>query len=217
MNGLRLAERIRAMMQEGDFAPGERLVEADLSRQTGASRAHVREALRELRAEGLVEIEEFRGAAVKRLTRDDLRKIGDVRESLEGLAARLLATAIGPGQIAELKRIRAALVDAAADAKYEDYAIANEQFHSFVIAHCANEYVARFLTGLRVHIKRTERLTARDVPQLLEGNIEHIAIIDAVLLRSPDLAEALMRMHVRKGTAMIDQVLAAEEASKAKE
>jgi DNA-binding GntR family transcriptional regulator len=203
-----LADYIRSALAEGRYLPGQRLIEADLSRQTGASRAHVREALRHLRAEGLVEIEEFRGAIVKRLTREEIYSVGRVRESLEGLASRLLAENNASEEVrAPLQALRARLAEAAQTADYAEYASANEALHSFIIAHCGNEYLAQFVGRLRLLVKRTQHITAFRHPEFLAGNLEHLAIIDAILLGNGEIAESIMRMHVRKGTEMIDRMM----------
>ena len=79
---------VREHIRHGRLVPGQRLVEADIVAATGASRGKVREALRRLESEGLLTIEEFRGASVKRLGRDEVRQIYQARMALEGLAAR---------------------------------------------------------------------------------------------------------------------------------
>jgi GntR family transcriptional regulator, vanillate catabolism transcriptional regulator len=203
-----VGEHIRLALAEGRYAPGQRLVEADLSRVTGASRAHVREALRHLRAEGLIEIEEFRGAIVKRLTREEIYAVGRVREALEGLAARLLAErGVSDAEQAALRAIRARLSAAAEAIDYADYSAANEALHAFIIHGCGNEYLASSVSRLRLLVKRTQHITAFREPEFLRGNLEHLAIIDAILLGAGEIAEAIMRMHVRKGTEMIDRAM----------
>src|SRR5512139_3432114 len=79
---------VREHIRHGRLVPGQRLVEADIVAATGASRSKVREALRRLESEGLLTIEEFRGASVKRLGPDEVRQIYQTRMALEGLAAR---------------------------------------------------------------------------------------------------------------------------------
>ena len=82
-----VADWVRERIRLGRLVPGQRLVEADIVRDTGASRSKVREALQRLESEGLVSIEEFRGASVKRLGIDEVRQIYRARMALEGLAA----------------------------------------------------------------------------------------------------------------------------------
>src|SRR3954470_15345559 len=91
---------IRERIRRGRFAPGQRLVEADIIRELSASRSRVREALQRLSTEGLVTIEEFRGASVKQFSRDEIRQIYRARMALEGQAARDFAES----DAADLKR-----------------------------------------------------------------------------------------------------------------
>src|SRR5919206_3191005 len=89
----RTTELLRERILAGDFALGERLVEAKIARQLQISRGPVREALRQLRAEGLVREEPRRGVFVVDLTVDDVREIYELRAAIEGRAARLVILA----------------------------------------------------------------------------------------------------------------------------
>ena len=95
-----VVEWIRDRIRRGRLVPGQRLVEADIMRELSASRSRVREALQRLSTEGLVTIEEFRGASVKQFSRDEIRQIYRARMALEGLAARDFAE----GEASDLKR-----------------------------------------------------------------------------------------------------------------
>ena len=92
-----VADWVRERIRLGKLVPGQRLVEADMVRDTGASRSKVREALQRLESEGLVTIEEFRGASVRRLGIDEVRQIYQTRMALEGLAAGEFAASTNHG------------------------------------------------------------------------------------------------------------------------
>ena len=210
-SALRIAESLKTAILAGRYAPGQRLIEADLSRDTGAGRALVREALRHLRGEGLVDIERNRGAVVKRLSRADVFHAGRIRESLEGLAARLIAERALPDvERAALTDLRRRLVAAADAQDFDAYIAANEELHRFIVVESANPYLLSFLERLRLVVRQTQHMAAFRTRTLFDGNVEHLAIIDAILLGHPDAAETMMRMHVRKGTQMIDEWLAGE-------
>ena len=87
-----MIEAITDGVKDGRYAPGQRLVEADLTAELGVSRGPLREALGRLAAEGVLELEPYRGAVVRRLTREDVEDLFSVREVLEGEAARLAAS-----------------------------------------------------------------------------------------------------------------------------
>ena len=96
--------RLRDAIVEGRLAPGERLVERELCEALGISRPSLREALRGLACEGLVQIVAHRGPAVAVITREQAAEIFTVREALEGMAARLLAARPDPGAIAQMRQ-----------------------------------------------------------------------------------------------------------------
>lgn len=208
--GMRVAALIKKSILDGRLVPGQRLVEVDLIRETGESRAHVREGLRHLRAEGLVEIEEYRGAVVKRITRKDIYLAGRVREALEGLAARQIAerTLTEPEREA-LTSLRTRLTAACDAENYAAYTAANEELHRFIIRAAENPYLDSVLDRLRIVVRQTQHFSAYRSKTFFAGNVEHLAIIEAILRGNPDVAESMMRMHVRKGTLMIDEWLKA--------
>lgn len=206
--GMRVASLVKKSILDGRFVPGQRLVEVDLMRETGESRAHVREGLRHLRAEGLVEIEEFRGAVVKRITRKDIYLAGRVREALEGLAARQIAErTLTEEERTTLSVLRQRLVESVEAEDYAGYTSANEELHRFIIRASNNPYLDTFLDRLRVVVRQTHHFAAYRSKTFFAGNVEHLAIIEAILHGHPDVAESMMRMHVRKGTLMIDDWL----------
>src|SRR6478735_7389624 len=90
--------RIRELIISGDFAPGSRLRERELSQSLEVSRVPVREALQQLEAEGFIDTSPRRGATVKQITLRDVNELFDVRLSLEVLAARLAAQAAARGE-----------------------------------------------------------------------------------------------------------------------
>ena len=210
--GMRVAAIVKKEILDVRFVLGQRLVEVDLVAETGESRAHVREGLRHLRAEGLVEIEEYRGAVVKRLTRNDIYLAGRVREALEGLAARQIAERpLTDEERKTLIALRTRLVAATEAENYAAYSAANEELHQFIIRASNNPYLDSTLDRLRVVVRQTQHFSAYRSKTFFAGNVEHLAIIEAILHGHPDVAESMMRMHVRKGTLMIDEWLKAHD------
>jgi DNA-binding GntR family transcriptional regulator len=115
--------------------------------------------------------------------------------------------ALDASQRADLAILRARLAAAAEGALYDVYAQANDELHNYIIRTCGNPYLQQPLERLRVLVKRTQHSTAFRHERFLDGNVEHLAIIDAILVGNGEVAEALMRMHVRKGTEMINDAI----------
>src|SRR6202790_4795138 len=97
-------DELRQSIIAGRLNPGERLIERELIAMMGVSRTVIREALRQLEAEGLVDVVPNRGAIVRELTVDEARDLYAIRALLEGLAARMFVEKAGPDEIAELGR-----------------------------------------------------------------------------------------------------------------
>src|ERR1700757_2731392 len=85
----KIVDAIRSDIKAGRVAPGQRLIESEIRVALGASRPSIRDAMRRLEAEGLVEVEHHKGARVRPLTPADTEHIYQIREALEGVAARL--------------------------------------------------------------------------------------------------------------------------------
>ncbi len=143
----RSADWLRDGIRRSRFVPGQRLVEADITQATGASRSKVREALQRLESEGLVLIEEFKGASVRRVTLEEVRQIYRARIALEGISARDFAERASPGQRAQLAGLMAELESAVAEAAHDRFNRLNADWHGLIIEGSGNELVAGILVA----------------------------------------------------------------------
>lgn len=194
-----LRERIRM----GRLVPGQRLVEADLVEATGASRSKVREALRRLEAEGLVSIEEFRGASVKRLGPDEVRQIYQARMALEGLAAAECAVRADAALRGQLRDMQAQLDEVEHAGDHDRFARLNGAWHQLIIKGSGNPYIAQFLTHLTVPIYRLLFSTFYTRQRLADANADHRLITAAIVERRAADAERAMRAHIGNGLAAL--------------
>ncbi len=194
-----VVEWIRDRIRRGRLVPGQRLVEADIMRELSASRSRVREALQRLSTEGLVTIEEFRGASVKQFSRDEIRQIYRARMALEGLAARDFAES----EAVDLKR-RFASVQQELNAlehtgDHERFARLNDEWHHLIIEGSGNSYIAMFVERLRVPIYRLLFSTFYSAQRIDRANAGHRRISEAILAGRGKEAERLMREHIEEG------------------
>jgi DNA-binding GntR family transcriptional regulator len=190
---------VRDRIAQGRLVPGQRLVEADIVAATGASRARVREALRRLEAEGLVTIEEFRGASVKKLGPDEVRQIYEARMVLEGLAAAACALRADESQRQKLRAIQKALNDGESSGSHDQFAKRNAEWHALIIAGSGNEYIAQFLGRLTVPIYRLLFSTFYTAERIKAANADHRIITAAIVEGRAEDAERAMRDHIRAG------------------
>src|SRR4051812_7807062 len=182
----RVRDLLEEAILEGELKPGERLRAEALAQRFGTSRTPIREALLQLEAHGLVEVEPNRGAVVKTFDRDDLRDLYEVRALIEPRAAARAATRISPQNVARLEAL----------CEVEDQLIANEEFHRIILdaAESPRLTVAmRAATG----IPRAFRTVFwHDERQKAESLMCHRRLVSAFQTRDTDLAEATMRMHI---------------------
>lgn len=201
---LDVVEHLKGCLRRGEFAPGQRLAEPDVMRLTGASRGRVREALLRLATEGLVELHEFRGAVVKRMSRTEVRRSYELREVLEGLAARRAATSpLDPAARDTLQALQAELDVAATHYVFDAFVRANERYHAFIVAHADNPLLTGFLDRLSTPIFRLQFHVFYSGEAMRVSNADHQAITRAILAGDGTAAEAAMRSHVRSGLATV--------------
>lgn len=202
-NPIDVAAWIREGIRRGRLVPGQRLVEIDLVRDTGASRTRVREAFQRLGAEGLISIEEFRGASVRRISPEELSALYGTRAVLEGLAA---AECARHGTDDDRERLTGAQHDldaAIASGDHEAFARHNDRWHEAVIVGSRNPYVAQFVGHLAVPVSRLLLSTFHNRQRIDRANADHQAITAAILAQRADDAERLMRLHIQTGFAAL--------------
>ncbi|MCW2948352.1 MAG: transcriptional regulator, GntR family protein [Actinoallomurus sp.] len=187
---------IRDAIIQGEFAPNQRLVEADVSEQFGASRSSVRSALFELANEGLVERVQNRGARVRAVTLDEAIEISEVRMVVEGLCAAKAAEHITDEEIAELRALGTAMRTAVADGHVLRYSELNQSLHLRIRQISGQSTAAGVLERLRAqNVRHQFRLAL--VPGRPDVSLaEHLAIIDEVCARAPEAAERAARRHL---------------------
>ena len=201
-----VGDRIRSLILNGVFQPGSRLVERDLAAEFEVSRSPVREALRNLDKEGLVEKLPTRGIIVKKLTRREVFEIFDIREALEGMASRAAAQRVANGEASNLRELiadsRAALDAGNLDAVRE----ANWGFHDEIIAFSDNQILQQMLTPLigRLH------WILRQVTDFERIEVDHLRLAAAIESGYPDIAAAEAQQHVRSYRALTVELLFGE-------
>ncbi|WP_304048287.1 GntR family transcriptional regulator [Jatrophihabitans endophyticus] len=191
-----VAAAIRERIVVGDYAPGQRLVEADLTADLGASRGTVRTALIQLEQTGLVERIANRGARVRTIDVDDAVRLLEVRMVVEGLCAARAAENATSADVAELREIAAAMRDAVAAGETAVYSDLNARLHE-AVRRIADQHVAtEVLLGLQArNVRHQFRLASRPGrPQV--SLPEHLALIDEICAKDPAAAERAARRHV---------------------
>lgn len=196
MTATELADLLRNAIVSGELVPNQRLVEADLAAEYGASRGNIRVALSELSVEGLVERVQNRGARVRAVSVDEAVEITEVRAALEALCARKAAERITDDQSEELQALAGRMKDAVERGDRESYSEANQALHARIIAISAQQTAASTIQRLRGQAVRFQFRLARQPGRPAVSLPQHLAIIDAVCAHDPDAAAEAMRAHL---------------------
>jgi DNA-binding GntR family transcriptional regulator len=197
--GVEIADFIRAQIRSSRYVPGQRLVEVDIIRQTGGSRFKVREALQRLAAEGLVEIEEFRGASVRGASMEEVRQLYRARAALEGICAADFAVQATTEQKQRLVELAQEMEDCIENGAPEKFGPLNAEWHALIMQGTRNFVIEDLVKRLStpVHHLLFENFYRSD--RLREAAHDHRAIVQAVLAGDGPAAEAAMRGHVENG------------------
>jgi len=197
-----VAERLRSDILEGRRQPGEWLRQERLARELGVSQMPIREALKQLAAEGLIEHAHYRGSRVVEFSIEDVEDLYTSRAVLEGMAARHAAERISDDELTELASLHHRMVACETPRDLRVYRELNRRFHSLVCNASRRPYLIRtmmqmwtvFPTMLWSNIPRVavESVPGRDEPDAAE----HAEMVAALTCRNPKRAEQAVRRHV---------------------
>jgi DNA-binding GntR family transcriptional regulator len=194
-----LAE-IRNEIVEGRIPQGTKISEPELARRYGISRGPLREAMRQLEASNLIQRRANVGARVITLSTQQLLEIYHVREALEGMAARLAAEHMSDRQVAELRSL---LVDHQRQVEQRDGQAYFQKegdldFHYRIVRGSHNQRLIGLLCNDLYHLVRMYRYQfGMTSPRARQALREHGYIVESIEGRDGELAEILMRRHIR--------------------
>ncbi len=193
----KISASLRSAVQTGALAPGARLVEKDLCQDLNVSRTSLREAMRELEAEGLL-TRGARGLAVAQITQTEARNIYAVRSALEGLVAAQFASNATQAHAAALDEVVGALRRAYAINDFPAIVSEKDRFYEILCLGAGNLVVLDLLTRLNSRINRLRSLS-RSNPARGAASLREIeAIADALRARDPETSRAAAVAHVEK-------------------
>lgn len=204
----KIKDRILQLILEGDLRPGERVVETRIARELGVSQSPVREAIRDLAGVGFLEIEPFKGARIRRFTREEFLDDMEIRGELEAIAAQRAATRITD---ADLARLRLLIGEMHAMGEARDphgQAMKNTEFHRIVVKAAGSEALER-MWALLEPFARTYLTAMVPGTDLVWLGDRHAAIVDALEAGHADVAASVMRRHASEARDLL--IEAAEE------
>lgn len=200
-------EKLRIAIAEGRFAPGDHLSDRVLCDLFGVSRTVVREAVRQLEAEGLIETLPHRGSFVKAMSADEAAQFYDVRGVLEALAARSFTQNATNEELAELQAVFARLRKAASTAGKVDILAIKQDFYEVLLCGARNDYLTSMLNQI-LNRNTTLRATSLSAAGRLQQTVAEIGrLMDALAKRDADEAWAASLDHVNRAAAVALAIL----------
>ncbi len=198
-----ISNHLREMIFEGTLKPGEKVREKLLTEQFGVSRTPLREALKVLAAEGLLELIPNRGAIITRQSPDELDEVFSVLAALEGLAGELAVKSASDGDVARILEMTRELRQSHEDDDRPTYFRINQAIHKAILKAASNDTLTRSHELVAFRVQRA-RYQANLTPERWRIAVEeHEAIAEALQARDSDRCAALMRSHLLNKLASI--------------
>jgi DNA-binding GntR family transcriptional regulator len=197
-----ITEQVRDILQReienGHIEPGARIFEEKLAQQLGISKTPLRLALHQLKQDGIVRIAPRQGIYLAVPTREEVTELIEMREVMEGLAARRAARRTGALHLEQMRACFAGFSEANVNERRSKYANADHRFHRVLVAASGSKELIRVLevVNLRLHMNRIRLIFSRG-HDLRPIHREHMAIIEALAAGDARKAELLARAHVR--------------------
>lgn len=198
----KIVRHILKGLYEGRYVAGQRLVEPDMVSRYQVSRSTVREAIKRLAAQGVVETHHNRGARIRQVTKEEARNILLITEVIVGLAARIAAQNIAdPENRKQFEEVLAELLASNTLADRFEFIRMRNRFHRTMARISRNPELEQIMVNLQVHLVRNRLVMHPD-----ERARSYAAIGAAVLAGDADLAETNARNHVRRMIELLDDV-----------
>jgi DNA-binding GntR family transcriptional regulator len=207
------ARTLREAILTGELGSGARLRQVQLASQLGISRTPLREALMKLEQEGLIELLPGGGLRVRLLNLDEAVELYDLREVLDGLAARLAAQRIGERGLKEIDRHLAAMKECLHRQDAHRWFVAHVDFHDEIFRAGGNERLRALSSVVRLSIQRFHPVLLTTPNRLAEAYGEHHEIFEAIRVHDPEAAERLARSHIVNAKEIVLKVMSRSSAA----
>lgn len=189
-------DKIRSDILNGKYKRGEELVESSIGKELGISRTPVREAIRQLELEGLVQLVPNKGAFVTGISEKDVRDIYLIRARLEGLAARMAAKNITPELLDAMEETVVLSEYHAKKEHYEQVCEMDSKFHKLLYKESGSRILEHTLTDFHQYVQRVRMASIMKKRRMEKSNDEHDAILTAIREHDEEKAELVATRHI---------------------
>jgi len=204
-------DRLRDMIVQGELAPETKLNERVLAEQLGISRTPLREAIKYLASEGLVELLPNRGAVVAPLKAGKVKEVFTVLGTLEALAGELVCRNATDADIAEIRALHYQMVAHHARGELAQYFRYNQQIHIRLVECAGNATLAQIYRSLNAHVRRARYMANLSRDRWDKAVKEHEEIIEALGNRDSARLQAMLRDHLANKLVMVMEALNANK------
>ena len=191
-----VVDHLRTYIVEGFLAPGAKLNERELCELLGISRTPLREALKVLAAEGLIEITPNRGASVSRLSEADIRETFELMSGLEAFSGELACERITAAEVAEIKALHFAMLAAHAQSDLSGYYSRNQAIHDKINEAARNSVLRQTYLSLNRRIQALRYKSNFQIGKWNRAVQDHEAMIEALEARDGKRLGAVLRRHL---------------------
>ena len=203
----RAAARMRAMIIRGELEPGSSMQETKLSDALGVSRTPLREAIKLLAAEGLVQLRPNRSPRIADIETDNILELFEALAGIERLAAELAAQRMTKRELQRLRLLQTRMENHHRDGKLDDYFAINGEIHGLIVRAAKNAPLREAHETLLSRAERARYLALGAERRWSNSVEEHSGILAALEARDGDLAGRLLSAHVqRTGTALLEML-----------
>ena len=210
-----LVIRLRDLIVEGELPPGSKIPERELCARFAVSRTPLREALKVLASEGLLELSPNRGATVARLTAAEIEELFPVMGSLEALAGELACQRITEAEIAEIQALHYQMVLHYHRGERGPYFKLNQAIHEKILEAAHNATLAQLHRSLMVRMRRARFVANMSPTRWAQAVSEHEGILAALRDRDGERLAAVLREHLtNKATSVIEAFAEADSQAR---
>ncbi len=210
---VRIADILRKMIMTGELKEGDKIRENEFCENMGISKTPLREALRVLSVEGLIDLVPHRGAFVTQPTFDEIEEMFEVMSLLEGFCASAACEKMSSQDFDFLQILHAELEKQYERRDQENYIRVNNQYHSFLQDLVNNRVLNQIIDGLRKKIL-LYRFKSLNTPNRFDSSIrEHRDLLEAFRQRDSERAKRLMRVHLKSQCIALSQQVKPSQAA----
>jgi len=182
---------------KGSLKPGSKVLEGRIAEQIGISRTPVREAIRELAAEGFVTLSPNQGVVVRSVSAENIREVLQIHSVLEGLAARLSCEVINEEDLKELENYVNKMEKLANKKDPLAYSEVDLKFHELIVNNCGNKRLIQMRKNISDQAQRYRISSLRTPRRLKESLKEHQKILEAFKTKDPKKADVISQKHIQ--------------------